>query len=212
MEKAHRPRRFERRIRDNGHRAVLAGLLGLCATLWVTAAWDIPQAQAQQRDASKLQSYLGALEYYITKHAVVKYRGYKGPTKEFVWVIRNGCDLKLKHKTFKRGGMYGYYRPFWEYFVIPLHRVETSTYSYTNYRHDVRLGKLEYYGHSVTLHTRAWDITAVNRLGEAFTRERELELVFDKERVAREFAEVLDLAVAECRTQTLLPGQEWNRE
>ncbi len=72
-------------------------------------------------------------------------------------------------------------------------------------------GKIEYYGFAVVLSTSSWDIEVRNRLGHTVTREREMELLFNSERAAREFASLIAATSQECTIHSLGVGDDWNR-
>jgi len=186
---------------------------GLAALMFVAvfASLVMTPDEANARPTGTLSAYLDEIESYIKDGAKVRWRGYHGSAKELTWVKRKECDMMLKRKVWGFPAPERSVTPFIQYFRLPLGRVQMARVERINYRHDVRLGKLQYYGYAVVLKTGFWDIEVFNRLGDAITREKELQIVFEKEKTAREFLEIAEGAVRECAMHSLGVGDEWNR-
>ena len=193
-----RPRAIQRSA------ALTASLIVLVATLSASPA-------AIARDTARLKMCLEIFKNHVNELGTVKWRGYYGPAKELAWVKRVDCDMIIKRKAWGFPTPERAVRPFIQYFHVPLARVEMMRVERVDYRHDVRLGKLEYFGYSVVLKTGFWDIVVHNRLGDAITRERELEIVFESEKAARQFLAIAQDTAHECAVNSLGVGEEWNR-
>ena len=167
--------------------------------------------EAQARSTKLLQQSLDMVESYINDGATIRWRGYHGSAKELARVKRKDCDMMLKRKVWGFPDPKRSVKPFIQYFRVPLARVQMAKVERINYQHDVRLGKLKYFGFAVILKTSFWDIEVYNRLGDVITREREIEIVFDKEKTAREFLAVAEDTVRQCTLHSLGVGDEWNR-
>ncbi|MEL6179483.1 MAG: hypothetical protein AAFS10_11040 [Myxococcota bacterium] len=192
------------------HQALKYGaVMAVSLALIATTVYVSPEALA--RDTARLKMCLEIFKRHVDGHGTVRWRGYYGSAKELAWVRKADCNMVIKRKVWGFPQPARAVRPFIQYFHIPLARVEMVRADRVDYRHDVRLGRLKYYGHSVILKTRFWDIEVRNRLDDAITRERELEIVFDTERAAREFLAVAQDTVKECAVHSLGAGEEWNR-
>lgn len=177
----------------------------------VFAGSTVASTEAEARSTSTLSAYLDEIEAYIKKGAKVRWRGYHGAAKELTWVKRKDCDMTLKRKVWGFPEPSRAVKPFIQYFRLPLGKVQMARVERINYRHDVRMGKLKYYGFAVVLKTNFWDIEVSNRLGDTITREQEIQIVFEKEKTAREFLEIAEGAVRECGIHSLGVGDDWNR-